>query len=174
MKVFLNRGLFPVQNVAITIGGSKSESNRLLLLQAQFSQISIENLSDSDDTAVLQHGLKTENPTVNVHHAGTAMRFLTAYFATKKGTQRILTGSARMQQRPIGPLVNALRSLGAEIEYLNNEGFPPLKITGKSLQKKEVTINAEISSQYISALMLVAPTLPNGLTIHLEGKATSA
>src|SRR5690606_27056148 len=106
-------------------------------------------------------------------YAGTAMRFLTAYFAAKEDTEIILTGSQRMQERPIGILVNALKSLGADIEYLKNEGFPPLKIKGKSLQKSEVKIKANISSQYISALMLVAPMFPNGLRIYLEGKTTS-
>ena len=173
MKAILEHGSFPVKNVKINISGSKSESNRMLILQAQFPNISIENLSESDDTKVLLEGLKTTNGTVDVHHAGTAMRFLTAYFAAKEDTEIILTGSQRMQERPIGILVNALKSLGADIEYLNNEGFPPLKIKGKSLQKSEVKIKANISSQYISALMLVAPMFPNGLRIYLEGKTTS-
>lgn len=173
MKVILEHGSFPVKNVKINISGSKSESNRMLILQAQFPNISIENLSESDDTKVLLEGLKTTNGTVDVHHAGTAMRFLTAYFAAKEDTEIILTGSQRMQERPIGILVNALKSLGADIEYLKNEGFPPLKIKGKSLQKSEVKIKANISSQYISALMLVAPMFSNGLRIYLEGKTTS-
>src|SRR5690606_20724563 len=173
MKAILEHGSFPVKNVKINISGSKSESNRMLILQAQFPNISIENLSESDDTKVLLEGLKTTNGTVDVHHAGTAMRFLTAYFAAKEDTEIILTGSQRMQERPIGILVNALKSLGADIEYLKNEGFPPLKIKGKSLQKSEVKIKANISSQYISALMLVAPMFPNGLRIYLEGKTTS-
>jgi 3-phosphoshikimate 1-carboxyvinyltransferase len=173
MKAILEHRSFPVKNVKINISGSKSESNRMLILQAQFPNISIENLSESDDTKVLLEGLKTTNGTVDVHHAGTAMRFLTAYFAAKEDTEIILTGSQRMQERPIGILVNALKSLGADIEYLKNEGFPPLKIKGKSLQKSEVKIKANISSQYISALMLVAPMFPNGLRIYLEGKTTS-
>ena len=173
MKAILEHGSFPVKNVKINISGSKSESNRMLILKAQFPNISIENLSESVDTKVLLEGLKTTNGTVDVHHAGTAMRFLTAYFAAKEDTEIILTGSQRMQERPIGILVNALKSLGADIEYLKNEGFPPLKIKGKSLQKSEVKIKANISSQYISALMLVAPMFPNGLRIYLEGKTTS-
>lgn len=173
MKAILEHGSFPVKNVKINISGSKSESNRMLILQAQFPNISIENLSESDDTKVLLEGLKTTNGTVDVHHAGTAMRFLTAYFAAKEDTEIILTGSQRMQERPIGILVNALKSLGADIEYLKNEGFPPLKIKGKSLQKSKVKIKANISSQYISALMLVAPMFSNGLRIYLEGKTTS-
>ncbi|MBK5213484.1 MAG: 3-phosphoshikimate 1-carboxyvinyltransferase [Flavobacteriaceae bacterium] len=173
MKAILKRGNFPQKKIKINISGSKSESNRLLILQAQFPNISIKNLSKSDDTVVLQKGLKTKNGIVNVHHAGTAMRFLTAYFAAKEGAEITLTGSQRMQERPIGILVDALKSLGADIEYLKNEGFPPLKIIGKKLQKSEVKIKADVSSQYISALMLMAPLLPNGLKIFLEGKTTS-
>ncbi len=173
MKAILKRGDFPLKNAEIKIGGSKSESNRLLILQAQFPNITIENLSESDDTSVLQKGLKLTKEIVDVHHAGTAMRFLTAYFAAKEGAEIILTGSQRMQERPIGILVDALRRLGADIKYLKRDGFPPLKIKGKSLQKNEVIIKASVSSQYVSALMLVAPLFPNGLKISLEGKSTS-
>ena len=173
MKANLKRGELPSENIKINICGSKSESNRLLILQAQFPNISIENLSDSDDTAVLQKGLKISKGTVDVHHAGTAMRFLTAYFAATEGTEVLLTGSQRMQQRPIGILVEALKSLGADIEYAQNEGFPPLRIKGKKLLKNEVRIKADVSSQYISALMLIAPALPKGLKISLQGKTTS-
>lgn len=169
----LKKGELPSENIKINICGSKSESNRLLILQAEFPNISIENLSDSDDTAVLQKGLRVLKGTVDVHHAGTAMRFLTAYFAAKEGADVLLTGSQRMRERPIEILVNALRNLGADIEYAQNEGFPPLKIKGKNLQKNEVTIKADVSSQYISALMLIAPMLPTGLKISLEGKITS-
>jgi len=173
MKANLKRGELPSENIKINICGSKSESNRLLILQAQFPNISVENLSDSDDTAVLQKGLKISKGTVDVHHAGTAMRFLTAYFAATEGTEVLLTGSQRMQQRPIGILVDALKSLGADIEYAQNEGFPPLRIIGKKLLKNEVRIKADVSSQYISALMLIAPALPKGLKISLQGKTTS-
>ena len=173
MKVFLKSGKIPSKKIRINIGGSKSESNRLLILQAQYPNISIENLSDSDDTLVLQKALKQTNGNTDVHHAGTAMRFLTAYFAAKEGAETILTGSKRMQERPIGFLVDALQSLGANIEYLKSEGFPPLKITGKSFQKNEVKIKANVSSQYISALMLMAPMLPKGLKIILKGNTTS-
>lgn len=173
MRVILARGDFPRKNIRIDISGSKSESNRLLILQAQFPNISIENLSESDDTIVLQEGLRIVNGIVDVHHAGTAMRFLTAYFSAKEGVEVTLTGSQRMQERPIRILVDALKDLGADIEYLKNEGFPPLKIKGKLLQEKEVKIRANVSSQYISALMLIAPMLPNGLKISLEGETTS-
>mgnify|MGYP002712926187 CR=1 FL=1 len=173
MRVSLKRGFFPSGIIPVGICGSKSESNRLLILKAQFPDISIKNLSDSDDTQVLQKALKNQSKTVDIHHAGTAMRFLTAYYAAKEGTEVILTGSKRMQQRPIGILVEALQSLGADIQYLKNEGFPPLKINGKKLQKNEITIQADISSQYISALMLIGPMLSNGIEINLEGKITS-
>ena len=174
MKANLQSGSFPKKNVQIEIGGSKSESNRLLVLQALFPNISIENLSKSDDTVVLQQGLKFNKGFVDVHHAGTAMRFLTAYFAAKEGAEITLTGSQRMQERPIGILVDALRSLGADIEYLENEGFPPLKIKGRSLLKNSVHIKADVSSQYISSLMLIGSMFPNGLNIHLVGEITSA
>ena len=173
MKAILERGSFPDKNVKINISGSKSESNRMLILQAQFPNISIENLSESDDTSVLQKALRASSGTVDIHHAGTAMRFLTAYFAAKEGIEITLTGSQRMQERPIGVLVDALKILGADIEYLKKEGFPPLKIKGKTLQKNKVKIKANVSSQYISALMLIGPVLPNGLNISLEGKTTS-
>ncbi|MBA3986307.1 MAG: 3-phosphoshikimate 1-carboxyvinyltransferase, partial [Flavobacteriales bacterium] len=158
---------------AIQICGSKSESNRLLLLQAIFSKIEIKNLSTSEDTVVLQNALLSKQNTIDVHHAGTAMRFLTAYFAVQKGREVVLTGSERMKQRPIGPLVEALLQLGAQIEFLEKEGFPPLKITGKEINKNKVTIDASISSQFITALLLVAPSLKNGLEINLQGEITS-
>jgi len=155
------------------ISGSKSESNRLLILQALFPEITIENLSISDDTKALQQGLKISKGTVDVSHAGTAMRFLTAYFASQEGKEIVLTGSERMQQRPIKVLVNALRDLGADIEYVKENGYPPLKISGKKLTKSSVEIEANVSSQYISALMLIAPSLPNGLKIILKEEIAS-
>ena len=148
---------------AIKITGSKSETNRLLLLQALFKGITIENLSNSDDGMLMQKALLSDAETIDIHHAGTAMRFLTAYFAIQKGRKTILTGSKRMQERPIGILVDALRSLGAQIEYQKVEGYPPLCIQGTSLTKNEVTLEANVSSQYISALMLIGATLPEGL-----------
>ena len=157
----------------IAVTGSKSESNRLLILQAQFPEIEIKNLSNSDDTRVLQKALGAKEEVVDIHHAGTAMRFLTAYFAAKEGGEVILTGSQRMQERPIGILVDALRNLGAEISYEKEEGYPPIRIKGRKLLQKEVKVQANISSQYISALMLVAPSLAEGLEIHLQGKVTS-
>lgn len=157
----------------ISVTGSKSESNRLLILQAQFPRIEVKNLSNSDDTRVLQKALASSEDLVDIHHAGTAMRFLTACFAAREGREVVLTGSQRMQERPIGILVDALRNLGADIHYEKEEGYPPLRIRGRKLLKKEVKVQANISSQYISALMLIAPSLPEGLEIRLQGKVTS-
>ncbi|MBL4606081.1 MAG: 3-phosphoshikimate 1-carboxyvinyltransferase [Flavobacteriaceae bacterium] len=157
----------------VIISGSKSESNRLLILQQLFSEISIENLSDSDDTHHLQHALTTTDSEVNIGHAGTAMRFLTAFFASQNNKTVILSGSDRMHNRPIKILVDALRSLGADISYVEKEGYPPLKISGKNLEKSTVKINGNVSSQYISALLLIAASLPNGLRIELIGEITS-
>ena len=157
----------------ITVSGSKSESNRLLILQQLYPNLTIENLSDSDDTCHLQKALSSCHEVVDVEHAGTAMRFLTAFFASQSGVTRIVQGSARMHNRPIKILVDALRSLGANITYLGKEGYPPLKIVGQELIKNTVSIKGNVSSQYISALMLMAPSLPNGLTIELVGEITS-
>ena len=157
----------------ITITGSKSESNRILLLQALYSGISIKNLSNADDVRVMQKGLLFKQGEVDIHHAGTAMRFLTAYFSTLEGADVVLTGSARMRERPIGILVEALRELGGQITYLENEGYPPLGIRGGTLSKSSISLPANVSSQYISALLLVAPSLEKGLTLNLEGQITS-
>src|SRR5690554_4754268 len=173
MKAILKPPFTPEENTLITIGGSKSESNRLLILQARYPNITIENLSDSDDSKVLIDGLKVSGGTVDVGHAGTAMRFLTAYFSSLEEAEVVLTGSSRMQERPIGILVDTLRQLGAEIEYLKTAGYPPLKIKGKSLNKNKVKIDASVSSQFISALMLIAPKLPHGIQIELDGEVAS-
>lgn len=158
---------------ALEITGSKSESNRLLVLQAQYPNLSISNLSNSDDTKALQQALTTAPATVDIHHAGTAMRFLTAYYASTPGRECLLTGSSRMQERPIGILVEALRNMGANIEYAKNEGFPPLQIIGTALEASTVRLPASISSQFITALLLTAPKLKHGLKIILEGAITS-
>lgn len=156
-----------------TITGSKSESNRLLILQALFPEITLLNLSNSDDTQAMQRGLASDEETIDIGHAGTTMRFLTSYFATTPGVKKILTGSKRMQERPIKILVEALRAIGADIAYVKNEGYPPLRIQGKKIETAHVELAANVSSQYITALMLVASKLPNGLTIHLVGEITS-
>jgi 3-phosphoshikimate 1-carboxyvinyltransferase len=163
----------------LQITGSKSETNRLLLLQALYPNLTLENTSNSDDSEVMIKALQNFHlPTsisqlINVHHAGTAMRFLTAYFAIQEGREVILTGSSRMKERPIKILVDALRKLGAEISYEENEGFPPIKIKGKKLLQNKVSLPANVSSQYISALLLIAPKLENGLELTLEGDITS-
>jgi len=160
-------------NSKINITGSKSETNRLLLLKALYPNIIIENTSNSDDSEVMNAALTNINNTVDVHHAGTAMRFLTAYFASKENSNVVLTGSSRMKERPIKILVEALKQLGAKIDYLENYGFPPIKIKGQKLTASKVSLQANVSSQYISALLLIAPSLQNGLELELIGEITS-
>jgi len=162
----------------LSITGSKSETNRLLLLQALYPNITLENVSNSDDSQVMiaaLHSYLSFRPSgeINVHHAGTTMRFLTAYFAIQEGYEVTLTGSKRMKERPIKILVDALRQLGAEINYEEKDGFPPLKINGKKLAQNKVSLPANVSSQYISALLLIASKLENGLELTLEGEITS-
>lgn len=158
---------------ALTITGSKSESNRLLLLQALFPTIGIQNISNADDAVLMQNALNSDSNTLDIHHAGTAMRFLTAFLSTQDGREVTLTGSSRMQERPIKVLVDALSQLGADIRCKTNEGFPPLLIKGRAITKHKVSIKANVSSQYISALLLIAPSLKNGLELTLEGEITS-
>jgi len=177
MNVFLN-SQFTIQNSQLELSGSKSETNRLLLLQALYPNITLENASNSDDSEVMEKALNSPFTTdqlslVDVHHAGTAMRFLTAFFAIQDNIEVVLTGSNRMKERPIKILVDALRELGAIIEYQENVGFPPIKIIGKKLTKNKVSLAANVSSQYISALLLIAPKLENGLELTLEGEITS-
>lgn len=172
MNIRLHPDLFKT-NETIVLSGSKSETNRMFLLQALFPEIKIENISNSDDSLAMEKALKFPSEIVDVYHAGTAMRFLTAFFATQENHEVVLTGSSRMQERPIHILVEALKTLGADIQYKNKEGFPPLKIIGKKLQSKKIAIPADISSQYISALLLIAPKLENGLWLELIGEQTS-
>ena len=157
----------------LSISGSKSESNRLLILKALYPGITILNISKSDDTNVLVKALSAKSSNVDIHHAGTAMRFLTAFFAISKEKEITLTGSTRMQNRPIKILVDALISVGADIKYLNKTGFPPLLIKGKEFNNNELSLNSNVSSQYISALLLIGSTLKNGLKINLKGEITS-
>lgn len=177
MKLLLQKSVIrPSSSIAIT--GSKSETNRLLLLQALYPNITVQNTSDSDDSDVMKGAFSKETPLadlreIDIHHAGTAMRFLTAYWAIQHGREVRLTGSSRMQERPIQILVDALIQLGADISYATNPGFPPLMIKGKTLTKNKVTLPADVSSQYISALLLIAPKLENGLELTLEGEITS-
>lgn len=172
----------------VYLTASKSESNRVLLVQALSSQrFRTTNLADAVDTQILAEILKNEtagdqsqtlkklNVEVNYYtgHGATTIRFLTAFFASREGT-RILTGSDRMNQRPIKPLVDALVKLGAKITYLGTEGCTPIKIEGTTLKGGDIDLNTEVSSQFITALLLIAPTLENGLKIHLSGKITSS
>jgi 3-phosphoshikimate 1-carboxyvinyltransferase len=168
-KILLRKSTSPF-DVKIALASSKSESNRALIINALAAKKGdLQNLSTARDTQTMIRLLQSTDQTADVIDAGTTMRFLTAYF-TATNQNKIMTGTPRMCERPIGILVDALRSLGADIEYLKNEGYPPLKINGFSEQKSsEVTIRGDVSSQYISALLMIAPTLPQGLTINLTG-----
>ncbi|MBN2805823.1 MAG: 3-phosphoshikimate 1-carboxyvinyltransferase, partial [Prolixibacteraceae bacterium] len=158
----------------ITLPASKSISNRVLIINAlAYSPYGIKNLSDSDDTRVMEQVLNSNTNRFDIGHAGTAMRFLTAFLSKIVGEWE-LTGSERMQQRPIKILVDALNRLGANISYLKNEGFPPLKIVGANLQGGTLELDGSISSQYISALLMIAPTVQGGLKLVLKNKITSA
>jgi 3-phosphoshikimate 1-carboxyvinyltransferase len=173
MTLQLSKSEKQIQKSEIIISGSKSETNRLLILQALYPNISIGNLSNADDCKVVQNAFSSKKNQIDIHHAGTAMRFLTAFYAQNEGSEIVLTGSERMKERPISILVDALRTLGSEIDYIEKEGFPPLKIKGKKLTINKVTLAATVSSQYISALLLIAPKLENGLEIELIGEITS-
>ena len=179
MNVLLQQSKLDNQNSTINITGSKSETNRMLLLQAWYPEITIENASNSDDSEVMTKAIQQskiknqKSKIIDVHHAGTAMRFLTAFFAIQEGSEVLLTGSSRMKERPIKILVDALNQLGADIIYTENEGFPPIKIKGKKLSKNKVVLSANVSSQYISALLLIAPKLEDGLELTLQGEITS-
>ena len=157
----------------INLPASKSISNRALVLRALAHGVSpIENLADCDDTMVIIEAFEKDSEDIDIKAAGTAMRFLTAFYSTQPGTH-ILTGTARMKQRPIGILVDALRQLGAQIDYVEKEGYPPLRITGAQLHSETLSLPGDVSSQYISAILMIAPTLPKGLTLKLTGNVTS-
>ncbi|RIU86049.1 3-phosphoshikimate 1-carboxyvinyltransferase [Candidatus Karelsulcia muelleri] len=161
-------------NGNVNITGSKSESNRFLILKALYPDIiELENISNSDDTFILKKALFSKKKLINIKHSGTAMRFLTAFFSIKENREVILTGSYRMQERPISILVETLKKLGGNIFYEKKNGYPPLRIIGKKLLGGEINIDANISSQYISALMLIASKFENGLKIYLSNKITS-
>ena len=172
MVYHLSRNKRSIKGI-IEIGGSKSESNRLLMLREYSSDFKITNLSKSDDTKTLTDALANNNKVIDVNHAGTAMRFLASYFASKLNSEITLTGSDRMKNRPIGILVDALRDLGAEIEYEEKQGYPPLRIIGKNLIGNEVSLPANISSQFISSLMMLGVKIDNGIKLNLEGNITS-
>jgi 3-phosphoshikimate 1-carboxyvinyltransferase len=165
----------PIENIhlEIKLPASKSISNRALILDAlAYSPYEIENLAICDDTTVLVEALDSNSTTFDIGAAGTSMRFLTAFLSKTVG-EWIITGSERMKQRPIKLLVDALNQLGARIEYIENEGFPPLRIFGSALMGGEIKLKGNVSSQYISALMMIAPNMQNGLKITLEGKIIS-
>ncbi|WP_293874263.1 3-phosphoshikimate 1-carboxyvinyltransferase [Flavobacterium sp.] len=181
MNLKIEKSKVESQKSKVEITGSKSETNRLLLLQALYPNLTLENISNSDDSEVMVKALSTichiersrDATIINIDHAGTTMRFLTAYFAIQPNSEVVLTGSSRMKERPIKILVDALKQLGAEISYEENDGFPPIRITGKKLLRNKVSLAAKVSSQYISALLLIAPKLENGIELTLLGKITS-
>ncbi|EJX09346.1 protein containing 3-phosphoshikimate 1-carboxyvinyltransferase, subgroup domain protein [gut metagenome] len=159
--------------VTIVLPASKSISNRALIIHGlSHGNFVPQNLSDCDDTRVMIRAFREWPETIDILAAGTAMRFLTAYLSVSPGTH-LITGTQRMQQRPIRILVDALRALGAEITYVGEEGFPPLRITGTALHGSEITLPGHVSSQYISALLMIGPTLPHGLRLHLTGELIS-
>jgi 3-phosphoshikimate 1-carboxyvinyltransferase len=172
MKIDLKKSVTNKQST-IAVTGSKSETNRLLLLKALYPNLKLQNISNSDDSDMMHNALSNSSRLKDIHHAGTAMRFLTAYFSIQEDQEVVLTGSSRMQERPIKILVEALKQLDVVISYEKNEGYPPIKIRGKRITKNEVILKADVSSQYISALLLIAPKLENGLKLILEGKITS-
>ena len=161
-------------NTTIKLPASKSISNRALIIHAlSGGKILPENLSDCDDTEVIIHALQHNPYEIDIKAAGTAMRFMTAYLSVKKGEEHVLTGTERMKHRPIGVLVDALRRLGADISYVGEEGFPPLRIKGRNLQGGLLEVPGNISSQYISALLMIGPVLDKGLTLKLKGDIIS-
>ena len=161
-------------NCEIDLPSSKSISNRLLIIKALCKDnFEIENLSDSDDTKILEQALNSSEEMIDVNHAGTSFRFLTAYLSSKIGEEFILTGSDRIKERPIKELVSALRKMGAKIDYLEKEGFAPLKIIGTELKGGQVQIDGGISSQFISAILLISPTLANGIELKITGNLVS-
>ena len=157
----------------VKLPASKSISNRALILNAlSSSPYGVENLSDCDDTNLMVNALQSDGRDFNVGAAGTTMRFLTAFLANRPGEWTI-TGTERMKNRPIKVLVEALNALGARIAYMEKEGFPPLRISGTALQGGEIALPGDVSSQYISAILMVAPLMEKGVTLHLEGEIVS-
>jgi 3-phosphoshikimate 1-carboxyvinyltransferase len=162
-----------VLNGTVNLPVSKSLCNRALILQALFPELKLSSVSEAEDTVVLSRALKSSSDCIDLGAAGTAMRFATAFFAARPGAHVVLTGSNRMKNRPVGELVNALQQLGAQITYLEKEGFPPLQVQGKNLSGGCIAVKGTTSSQFISALMLIAPTFVEGLTIEIEGEPVS-
>tara|TARA_B100001109_G_scaffold186308_1_gene153002 strand:- start:289 stop:1512 length:1224 start_codon:yes stop_codon:yes gene_type:complete len=162
-----------VIKVGLSLTGSKSITNRLLILRNIYPSLTIKNKSKSEDSIVLENALKSSSNIKDINHAGTAMRFLTAFYSILEDKEIIIKGSKRMHERPIYPLIDCLKLIGADISYLEKDGFPPIKIKGKKLNFKKVEISSNISSQFISAILLVAPKLVGGLVIELKGELIS-
>ena len=161
-------------NQTIKLPASKSISNRAMIIHAlSGSNVLPNNLSDCDDTKVIIQALQNNPYEINIKAAGTAMRFMTAFLATRNGEEHVITGTERMKHRPIGVLVDALRHLGADITYIGEEGFPPLRIKGRKLEGGLLEVPGNISSQYVSALLMIGPMLSNGLTLRLKGDIIS-
>ncbi len=161
-------------DTTIDLPSSKSISNRALVIHAlSGGSVLPDNLSDCDDTEVIVRALRDMPPVIDIKAAGTAMRFLTAFLAVTDSGEHLITGTERMKHRPIGTLVDALRRLGADIEYAEEEGFPPLRIRGRQLEGGQLEIPSNISSQYISALLIAAPAMRNGMELHLSGDVIS-
>lgn len=163
-----------MREISINLSGSKSITNRVLILNSLYNNsLQLQNLSKSQDSQMMKDALFSKEHCIDIHHAGTAMRFLTAFFSIQENRETILTGSHRMKERPIKILVDALNQLGANISYVENEGYPPLEIKGKGIKSNIINLPSNISSQYITALCLIGTKLEKGLVIELEGKITS-
>lgn len=163
-----------MREISINLSGSKSITNRVLILNSLFNNsLQLQNLSKSQDSQMMKDALSSKEHCIDIHHAGTAMRFLTAFFSIQENRETILTGSHRMKERPIKILVDALNQLGSNISYVENEGYPPLEIKGKGIKSNIINLPSNISSQYITALCLIGTKLEKGLVIELEGKITS-
>lgn len=173
----MNYKIYPPEELietTVSLPLSKSLSNRALIINALTpGALPIGDMADCDDTLAVTEALSSSGDVINVGAAGTAMRFLTAYFAVQEGRTVTIDGSPRMRQRPIGPLVDALRECGARIDYAGTEGFPPLRITGTRLKGGQIKITASVSSQYLSALLMVAPLMTEGLTLLPDGEIAS-
>ena len=162
-----------ILKVNLSLTGSKSITNRLLILRSMYPSLKIKNKSESHDSVVLENALKSSSNIKDINHAGTSMRFLTAFYSILEDKEIIIKGSKRMHERPIYPLIDSLKLIGADISYLEKDGFPPIRIKGKKLNFKKVQISSNVSSQFVSAILLVAPKLNGGLVIELKGELIS-
>ncbi|MAW08907.1 MAG: 3-phosphoshikimate 1-carboxyvinyltransferase [Flavobacteriaceae bacterium TMED200] len=162
-----------IVKVGLSLTGSKSITNRLLILRSIYPSLKIKNKSESQDSVVLENALKSSSNIKDIDHAGTSMRFLTAFYSILENKEIIIKGSKRMHERPIYPLIDCLKLIGADISYLEKDGYPPIKIKGKKLNFRKVQISSNVSSQFVSAILLVAPKLIGGLVIELKGELIS-